>query len=139
MKPNDKKIEEKTSNTWEDEFDEKFTAIVSYEKYHDELSQLLPQPVYMWNDEARGNPKFVKSFIRQLLEQKEREIVEKIEKTRKRTFTYMATPTIGADFTNVGGKKITAGKSYKATSSLSEEEIIYNQALDDIIKLIKTT
>ena len=121
MKPNDKIIEEKISQTWEAKY-EKFVAVSSN-----------------WDDSQGLDVDSTKAFIRQLLEQKEREIVEKIEKTRKRTFTYMATPTIGADFTNVGGKKITAGKSYKATSSLSEEEIIYNQALDDIIKLIKTT
>jgi len=65
-----------------------------------------------------------------------KEIEKEIEGMMKKTFNYVAKPTISADLTAFGGKKITAGKSYRVKSSLSEEEITYNQALQDVIDLI---
>lgn len=102
------------------------------------MTDILKQFRLLWGLAPKGTLKYNKgkdleAFISKALLSQREFIKEKIEGMRKKTFDYVAKPTISADFTAFGGRKIVAGKSYKATSSLSEEEIIYNQVLDDLL------
>lgn len=56
--------------------------------------------------------------------------VDILDNMKHKTFKYMAMPSISADFTIMGGMKITAGVPFEATASLSEEEIVENELLD---------
>jgi len=80
---------------------------------------------------------FIQSTLDSALQDQKDELLEKIEKRKHKTFKYMANPTVSADFTSVGGMKITAGVPYENTSSLSENEILDNDCLEIIKGLIK--
>lgn len=63
-------------------FMEKFTVVVSYTKWPDENEPQYHEPTLVWNDEAKQNPKIVKSFLLQfshsLLEAYKQEIEKKV-------------------------------------------------------------
>jgi hypothetical protein len=75
-------------------FDEKFTAVVSYEKWSDEdEATKLSEDQYLWKDWIKHNPKPVKDFIKNLLSQSNQEIVKEIEEGCKRLINNSDTRT----------------------------------------------
>ena len=65
-----------SDNKWtevDERFDKEFTCVVTYEKWPDEEEQRLREPQYKFKDFPNTNPKMVKSFIHQELEEARRE------------------------------------------------------------------
>jgi len=50
--------------SWKDRFDRLFTATVRFTKWTDGVqAEQMPYKEYLWNDEAKHDPKLIKSFI----------------------------------------------------------------------------
>ena len=84
------------------------------------------------NYAGEGNDKFVDKLVA-LFKQQMKEIMPK----KKTVYTYTGAAEINADFSNVGGKKIKVGDKTEFTTTLTDEELAFNEAIDQLLKNIE--
>lgn len=74
--------------------------------------------------------------IKQFISSQFQTLREEVEGMKKETFRITGKSAIGADFSKLGGRKINPGDVTEFEASLSDQEVAYNKAIDDILELI---